>query len=488
MEGAGTGLRVRAVRGTLISSVWLVGLNLLSLVRGFVVAGLLAASELGTWGVVVAVLSTVLWLREIGLGDRFIQQRQDDQERAFQVFLTLELGLATILSALMLVGIPLYALLLDQPGVVEPGLALAAIPFAVALQAPIWIFYRELDYLRQRLLQSVDPVVGFVVTVSLAASGMGVWSLVIGSVAGSVAQMLVALIASPYRVRLRRPGKELAEYARFSWPLVVASGAGVLIVHATVIAGEAAVGLAGLGAITLANNLTRYTGQIDRIITDTLYPAVCRIVDRPALLYESFVKSSRIALMWGLPFGVGVALFSEDLVDHVIGRQWEPAIVLLQALGLVMAITQIGFNWTAYFRAVGNTRPFATVAAGTCAAFVVACVPLLLADGLRGLAIGSVVMALVQMLLRVRYIHTLFPEFSWWRMAARASAPVLPAAAIVLAARWASGGETAPGEAAALVAGYVILVAGTTIRLERGLLLEVLQYMRGRVSPAAATG
>ena len=66
------GLRVQAARGTIISAVWLTGLNVLSLARGFVVAGFLATSEYGTWGVVVAVLATVLWLRDIGLADRFV--------------------------------------------------------------------------------------------------------------------------------------------------------------------------------------------------------------------------------------------------------------------------------------------------------------------------------------------------------------------------------------------------------------------------------
>jgi O-antigen/teichoic acid export membrane protein len=471
---------VRAARGTIVSAVWLAGLNLLSLARGFVVAGFLATTEYGTWGVVVAVLTTVMWLREIGLGDRFVQQREDDQERAFQVFFTLELCVALALMALMAAAVPVYALLLGRDEVLLPGLALALSPLAVALQAPIWVHYRNMDYVRQRLLQSVDPVVGFVVTVALAVAGFGVWSLVVGSLVGSFAQVATALRASPHPVRLRRPGAQLRGYVRFSWPLVVASGSGLLIVQATVFAGEAAVGLAGLGAITLANNLTRYTGQVDRIVTDALYPAICRVVDRPAVLYESFVKSSRLALMWGVPFGVGVTLFSDDLVRHVIGERWEPAVVLMQALGIVTAVTQVGFNWTAYFRAVGDTKPFAVTAAATSLAFVAASVPLLLAEGLRGLAAGALVLALVQMLFRVHYLRRLFPRFRWWRQAGRAAAPVLPAAALVLGARAVAGGQTGPAASAALLAGYVAMVAAVTLWLERALLREVLDYVRGR--------
>jgi hypothetical protein len=39
---------------------------------------------------------------------------------------------------------------------------------AMVLQAPLWVFYRRMDFVQQRLIQAVDPVVGFVVAVALA--------------------------------------------------------------------------------------------------------------------------------------------------------------------------------------------------------------------------------------------------------------------------------------------------------------------------------
>jgi PST family polysaccharide transporter len=461
----------------MISGAWLAGLNLLSLARGLIVAGFLATSEYGVWGVLMAVLATVLWLRQLGFGDRFVQQDDADQTRAFRVFFTLEVGVGVGLSLTMAAVIPLYALLIGEPSVLAPGLAMALSPLLVALQAPIWVFYRDMDYLRQRLLQSIDPVLGLVVTVSLAVAGSGVWSLVIGTLVGSSAQALVALAASPHRPALTRPGKDLREYWNFSWPLLVVSGCGMLIVHGTVLAGEAAVGLAGLGAITLANNVTKYTGQVDKAVTDTLYPAVVRIVERPALLFESFVKSSRLALMWGMPFGLGVTLFADDLVHHVLGSRWDPAVILLQSLGIVTALTQVGFNWTAYFRALGRTRPFATTAIASAATFLAVCVPLLFVFELPGLAAGMLVLAVVQLLIRMHFLRTLFPAFSWWRQAARAVAPVVPATAVVLAIR--AAGPDSGALAAAALAAYVATVAVATLWLERALLREALSYLRG---------
>ena len=80
-------------------------------------------------------------------------------------------------------------------------LSLAYLPLAFALQAPMWIFFRRMEYRRQRSLQALQPLVGFMVTVPLAAAtNLGVWSLIVGQVAGYAVAVGAALAVSPYRL------------------------------------------------------------------------------------------------------------------------------------------------------------------------------------------------------------------------------------------------------------------------------------------------
>src|SRR5205807_1935174 len=122
--------------------------------------------------------------------------------------------------------------------------------------------------------------------------------------------------------------------------------------------------------------------------------------DRLDLLRESFEKCNRLALMWALPFGVGVALFCSDLVQFALGARWRPAIGLMQITGIVAAVGHIGFNWDDYFRAEADTKPIAIASAGAMVAFLVVGVPLTLSHGLRGLAIGIGVQAFVHLVFR----------------------------------------------------------------------------------------
>lgn len=474
------GLRQRAAVGTVVNALFLTGMNGLTMARGFIAAGFLAASQYGVWGVLTAVLGTMFWLKELGISDKYVQQDESDQELAYQRAFTLELVVTLILTVTMLVALPIFALALNQKEIIKPGIVLAAAIPAMAFQSAIWIHYRRLDFVRQRSLQAIDPVVGFMVTVALAVAGAGYWSLVAGAVAGAWATAIAALLRAPYPIRLRFDRRVAREYIIFSWPLFVGSVSGLAIVHASIFAANSAAGLAGVGVLAVANSITRYAGQVDVIISDTLYPAICRVRDRLDVLYESFVKSNRLVLMGALPIGLGFGVFAPDFVHFIIGDQWSPGIRLMQAIGVLAGVSQIGFNWTAYLRAVGDTRPLAFVGMLTAATFVVAVFPLSHRFGLDGFALASAIMIAVHMAARSYFLRRLFPEFRMWRHGLRAILPVLPALAIVGLLRLVEGGGRDEMQAVIEVCCFVGFAGLGTWVLERALIREVLSYLTGR--------
>ncbi len=467
-----------AARGAVINSVFLVGLGGLNLLKTFVVAAFLTASQFGVWSIVLLALAFVGSLRSVAVGDKYVQQREIDQEEAFQKAFTLELGGAVILACLMLLVAPLLVVVYGQGSLLLPAAVGALVLPGLALQAPAWIFYRRMDFLRQRLLTAVDPVVGFVVTVALAATGFGYWSLVVGVVAGSWAGGLVAVAASPYRLALPFDRRTMREYLGFSWPLLSAVGAGLAIAQLSVFFGEQALGLAGAGAIGLAAAYASYTDRVDSVVTDALYPAVCRVRERSDLLLEAFTKSNRLALMWGVPFGVGLTLFAADLVHFGMGDRWADAIIVLQVFGVTAAINHIGFNWTAFYRAVGNTRPIAVVTGAALVAFLAAAIPLLYTHGLGGFAAGIAVVAVVSLIGRFYYLTKLFPGFQVAFHSARAIAPTIPAVAAVLLFRLAMSGPRTGATALGELGIYLVVTIVATIMLERSLLREALSYVR----------
>ena len=478
-------LRRTAARGTLVNGTFLVGLNALQLIKNFLAAGLISTSAFGVWGLLTLAVGALTMLKD-GLGNKYVQQEEEDQESAFHKAFTIELLANGALMVLMLVALPGVALLAGNWAIVPPGLVFIATMPAVALKAPVWIFYRDMRFGRQRLLESVDPVVSLAATVGLAVAGFGYWALVVGYFLGVWAGAATAVAFSPIKLKLRLDSETSRQYFSFTWPILIANGGAMLVPSLLILVGERTLGLAGAGMLTLAGSIANYANKVDQIITETMYPAICRVQDRTDVLYEAFVKSNRLDLIWGIPFGVGVALFASDLVEFGLGDKWRPGIIAIQALSLTAAANHLGYNWTAFLRARGDTKAFAIAGPIVVVTFLVVTIPLLILFEMKGLAVGMALMTFVSLLVRAHFLRALFPRYSMLRQAARGIGPVVPGSVCVLLLRAAATG-TDRTEAAAFgeLAIFLLLTVIATVVMERKLLGEMLSYLRGGSRPLA---
>ena len=486
------GLRAKTARGVLVNSGFRIGIAGIGLARNVGIAAFITASEYGIWALIITTLITLAFLKQIGIGDKYIQQTEGDQEIAYQKAFTLELSYTLLFFGIVAIALPVYALVIfDRPEILAPGFVLSLSLIASAFQTPTWIFYRRLDYLRQRSIEVVDPVVTTVAMLGLLIAGMGVWGLALGALIGSVAGAVVAQVANPYPLRWRWDRGALREYFHFSWPLFVGGVGSLLVVQGTVIIGNFALGLAAVGAIGLAGNFSRFSTSVEQLLNTTMYPAVCRVQDRKDLLLEVFVTSNRLGLIWALPFGIGLALFAPDLVNMVLGSTWDDAIPLMQIFGLTFGFGAIAFAWGVFYKAQGLTRPIAIAGVVSVVVFFAVNVPLMLTVGVIGYGIGMAATTLVQLFLRGYYLRRLFPGFNLLAHAARALAPVLPAVGVVLLARLLdAGGERTPAMAILELVLYAAVLVASMLLFERNLIREAVGYLRSAVrrdGPAPAT-
>jgi lipopolysaccharide exporter len=461
-----------------VNAAFSVGMAALGTARRFLIAIFLTAADYGLFGLIFAAVTSVLWLMEIGIGDKFIQQDEADQEAAFQKAFTLNLLWTLLFCVLILAVVPLFAALYGQPRIILPGSLFAVGVLANAFRTPTWIFYREMRFVRERTLVAIEPVVGFVVTIGLGFAGASYWSLVIGAIAGMWATAIACVIACPYPIRFRYEGIALREYVSFSWPLIVSAASGMITIQLAVVVGESAAGLAGVGAIGLAGVIAAFADRVDQIVTTTLYPAVCAVKERMDLLFETFTKSNRLAMIWGVPFGLGLALFAPDLVHYVLGSKWEVATGLLQVFGVTAAVKQIGFNWTAFQRAIGKTRPIAVYGVAGMIVFLAVGVPGMLLWGVDGYALGISAMTVAQLAIRSVCLSRLFSGFDVAKHSVRALAPCLPAVAAVVAVRLVEPKTRSLPVVFAELVLYTVITCVATWVAERALLREMLGYLR----------
>lgn len=472
-------LRTKTARGVLVNSGFRIGIAGIGLVRNVGIAAFITASEYGLWALILTTLITLAFLKQVGIGDKYIQQRERDQAVAYQKAFSLELSYTLLFFVVVAIALPIYALVVfDRPDILAPGFVASLTLIATAFQTPTWIFYRRLEYFRQRSIEAVDPVVTTVAILGLLIAGTGVWGLAIGTLTGAVAGAIAATVASPYPLGFRLDRGALREYFSFSWPLFVGGIGSLLVVQGTVIIGNAALGLAAVGAIGLAGNFARFSSSVEHLLNMTLYPAVCRVQDRRDVLLEVFTTSNRLALVWALPFGIGLALFASDIGEYFLGPSWDEVVPLMQLFGITTGLGAIAFAWGTFYKALGRTRPIAVAGVVSVAVFFAVTVPLMLTVGVIGYGIGMAASTLVLLVMRAHYLRKLFPGFNLFAHAARALAPVLPAVAAVLLVRMIDVART-PVLALLELCLYAVVVAAMLFVFERRLLKEALGYIRG---------
>jgi O-antigen/teichoic acid export membrane protein len=473
-------LRERVVRGTLVNASLLTLIDVLVLVQGLIVTRLLGPESIGLYGIVSVTALTIIALKRVGIDEAFVAQDAADQEAEFQHAFTLELLLSAGFALVLLASAPVVAAVYDDERLLALTAATAYLPLAFALQSPAWIFFRRMDYVRQRALQAVVPVVTFVVTVPLAAAGVGVWSLIIGPAAGNLAGIAAALAASPYPLGLRYDRAVAARYLRFSVPVFVALLAALVVAQGQILAFDIARGIKWVGFVTLAATLSRYIDRADQIVTSTIYPAICAIRGRTRSLEELFVRSNRATLLWVLPACAAAVLFADDLIEYVVGDAWRPARPLIQGLAVAAALGQFGFNWFSFYRAHERTRPPAVEAVVAAVAFCALAVPGLAVAGVTGFVVGRCAAVVVQLGVRARYVHALLPGVRARDLLARAVVPTFAAAAAVVVIRVALWGSGRTEAQALIEAGiFCLVVVALSLRLERALVGELARAVRG---------
>jgi O-antigen/teichoic acid export membrane protein len=433
-------------------------------------------------GLVVVGFTTLYGLAVIGVSDKYIQQDEEDQELAFQRAFTLQLMVSGAFVVLMWAAMPLFGLAYGTSEVLLPGWALTLVIPATAFQAPLWTFYRRLDYFKQRRLQVWDPVVAMVVTLALAVAGFGYWAFVIGTIVGGWAGAAVAIRASPYRLAIRYEKGTMLEYRSFSGPLMFEGACRAVTAMTPTLVAQRSLGTAAVGAMAIAHNISRYAYRADEVVNATIYPVVCAVKDRLELLEEAFLKSNRVGLLWAAPSGLAVAFFAPDLVHFVLGSRWDAAIPVIQVFALIAALNQIGFNWVSIFRARGDTRPIAVAGLTMAIGVSTIAVPALLLWDLEGYAVGTLLATSCLVAVRLVYLRRLFSLRAIGSNVAKGVAPALGAlagAGAVRLALW--GGERTELQAIAEVALFTVLAVGFTVVTQRALLHEFRGYLtRGR--------
>jgi O-antigen/teichoic acid export membrane protein len=328
------GLGTRTVRGMAWAYGAYVGGRALVLVATAILAHLLSPRDFG----VIALASTFMLfleaVKDFGLGQALIVSSDEEAAARSQTVFGWSVLIGLVLTGLTAAASPLAAKFFheSQLRAVLPVIgtnfllrALGATHLALAR--------RQLNYRVKTISEIAEVSVRGVVSITLALSGAGVWSLVIGFVAGAATSTIALWIQVPYRPRARLTRAYIRDLAGFGGLLTIIDIGAVLVYNLDYVFIGRVLGASALGLYTIGFRMPELVIlNLANVAGDVLFPAYTAL--GRARMVEGFLVALRYTVMLTLPLTIGIVLLAKPIILVLFGHQWVGSIDVMRVIAV----------------------------------------------------------------------------------------------------------------------------------------------------------
>lgn len=335
-------LRTRTFRN--ISYIGLAQITVLVLVFVMItiLARLLTPEDFGIASLGMIMIALFATVQDFGITQAVIQ-RDTRVEDSIAVGLSIRWTIAVVLLiAIVLLSDPIsqfYENAAIAPVLIVMSANLFVQPIAFP---PLVMLSRRLEFRRIGVGTVAQYGTMAFVSIGLALAGFTYWSIVWGSLAGSVAYVATLRYYQSSRIRPMIDKGLAKELLGFGTHLLVAGLMAYVIFNIDQLVIGKVLGVAVLGIYFIAVRFGRTFGeQVSATVNKVLFPTMARMKESSDSLRTGYVESLRMISVVVVPLSVGLAALSPVFVDVVLGDDWSAAvfpITILSLQGLLNAL------------------------------------------------------------------------------------------------------------------------------------------------------
>lgn len=475
----------RILRGTAWMGVGHGGKNLALLLSMLVLLRLLEPKAFGLVALAWTVTIVTDHLQNAGTTAALIYRRERVKEAAATA-LVFSWASALSFYAVVAVAAPLVADAFHAPALTNilRVYALVIILRGVGL-VPLALLERNIDFRTRSKCDVAGALTQACLAVGLAFAGFGVWSLVLGQLAGAVTQSAVAWFVVPWRPdpRKARLGvvRDLVSYGWYISATNIVNLANNTVDNVVVgrLAGPVTLGFYAVG-YRLADFPNSVLAQIvggGRVMFP-VYSVLRGDVERFRRAYLQTLQ--RIALV-ALPASVGLLVAAEPIVAALLGPKWHPTVTPLRILAAYGLVKGFAAPSGEVFKGAGHPRFGLAVGALQFALTLPLLIVLVPSHGLAGAAIAMLSSMIVASVFRFavtfRLLHVRPPEL--FRSLAPSIVCAFLLATVLLMLLPAAHSLDPISGLAVLVAAGVLVYAGSTLTIARSVVGPIWGSLRG---------
>ena len=322
-------------RGALWLFVGNTGSQFLTFAFGVVLARLLTPEDFGMLVTIQVFTGLAGFVAGGGMGQALVRAKTTTKQD-YDIVFTLQVAIGCAIYAGFYFAAPWLADWYDTP-LYANLLRISALSFIIRpfVNLPGSVLHREMRFKATTAVRIATLLVSSSVSISMAYRGHGVWSLIVGGLAGSLCSMALLVRLSGWRPRFSLDIRRGRKVARYGLLVSVNDIVTFLRSQATNFILGRTLGPASVGLFNKADSLARMPHAIvTASIYQVLFRALAKEQDNADRSHYLFFRSLSLVAVYVTPLYVGAYWLAEPLIALLYGSKWTEAAAPLAILAL----------------------------------------------------------------------------------------------------------------------------------------------------------
>jgi len=305
---------------------------------GIILARLLSPSDYGIIGMTTIFISLSRVFIDGGFSDALIRKLEPTVEDYSSVFI-FNVILACFFYIILFVIAPSISTFFNEPKLI---LLIRVIGISLLIGAmssiQIVILRKNLNFKLLAVVGFISTIVSGIVSISMAYSGFGVWSLVYSGIIAGFTSSVSLWFLSKWKPKLIFSLKIIRGHFKFGSKIMLGSFVNVIYDNMYYVLIGKLFSPAELGFYSKADGFQKLpASNIDIIVRQVTYPVLASLQREPSRLKDIYQKMIRVTSFLVFIMLFGLAVVAKSFVITLIGEKWLPSVPYLQLLCLVGA-------------------------------------------------------------------------------------------------------------------------------------------------------
>lgn len=338
-------LKQKAFSSVKWTGVSMVVVAILQFITLATLARYLAPSDFGLMGMIIVIMGLAQAFADMGISNAIIH-RQDATSEQLSSLYWLNIIAGVIVFFAIYALSPLVAIFYQEPRLINLLYLTAVIylitPFGQQFQM---LLQKNLFFNTLAQIEMVTALVNFVVSVSAAIVGLGVYSLIFGQLAGTFFRVALLCFVGwrDWRPSFHFAKHDLKGYLSFGFYQMGERTVNYLSANMDYIIIGHFLGSTALGFYTLAYQIITFPlTKLNPVITKVMFPVFSKIQNDHESFRKGYSKVIHYIALITFPMLFGLFIVAPEFISLFFGEKWMISVPVLQILCLVGLFKSLG--------------------------------------------------------------------------------------------------------------------------------------------------